>query len=918
MRYLRAFATSLSLCLYAAAAGATGCPPVDRYQYFFSYTGGGCNYQSNEPCTPGEAVTMTLWGYSPALQSCDVITWDFGDGTSAVGQPGEFTATHIYAAPGSYSVVAKVANSSGAPHAGPYTVTVGFGSISTESPYASVQEGAAAVVRVHRSTSVGSASVRYDTVDGTVGQTGTAAAVAGINYTPVSGTLTFSAGETDKTIAIPTLDDGVYKPTGFTFRLLSATDAVINPPFANEVIHIIDADRAVVKLESTEYSVPETAGSVNVRVLRSGDPSAVVTVSYEVETRSITGVLTFQPGENTKDIAVPIPHDDAFGVDPIVVDLRSTSVNATFADCCTRAVIRIQDDTPRPVVTFDSVSAFEGDYGSVREVNVGVTLSQKTAFRATVQLFFLGSARMYYDYDAETSVTFLPGTSHAFVKIRIFGNRAIEPARTVIINGITSSSSGDFNPERWQKGTGLVTILDDDAQVTPSRLTIESGRVAAMNVRFGSAPQTPLTLTLRSSDPAVATVADRVMITATSSSIDVLAKSAGHAVITTTLPPEYGGTGYTINVDVTGGAVATPDMRPTLAGVTPSSGSTGGGTVVSVAGTNIGSGCWPFFDGVAARSATVDGTTRIVAVTPPHANAGAVRLTLRCSNSNDVVLADAFTYSNAPDVTPVITAVDPLAAAAGELATITGSRFRLDDIITFNDTVVVTVGLTPTTRVVRVPDLAPGAAAITLTDALRRASAIGPSFLILEPRPPQITNVTPSTTRRANEITVEGSGFRPGQSFILGNQPATTVELAYGRAVLRIPQIDAGSYALEIADAGGKLVATGPQVTIAGAGLAVQRVWPPCATSDGGTLLTVAGAGFAPGATVTAAGVAVAGVSVVDQQTITLTLPPLAPGSPRIVITNANGDSAALSHALAIVSPYDPNGCVSKGRAARH
>ena len=66
-----------------------------------------------------------------------------------------------------------------------------------------------------------STTVAFATQDGT--------ALAGSDYTAVSGTLTFAPGETTKTITVPILNDAVYEgPETFTVNLSSPTNAVVS------------------------------------------------------------------------------------------------------------------------------------------------------------------------------------------------------------------------------------------------------------------------------------------------------------------------------------------------------------------------------------------------------------------------------------------------------------------------------------------------------------------------------------------------------------------------------------------------------------------------------------------------------------------------------------------------------------------
>jgi hypothetical protein len=81
---------------------------------------------------------------------------------------------------------------------------------------------------------------------------------------------------------------------------------------------------------------------------------------------------------------------------------------------------------------------------------------------------------------------------------------------------------------------------------------------------------------------------------------------------------------------------------PTVSGVSPNSGSTLGGTAVTIAGTNFASGATVSFGGKAATNVVVVNTTTITAVTPSHA-AGAVTVSVTANGSSGS-LTNGFTY----------------------------------------------------------------------------------------------------------------------------------------------------------------------------------------------------------------------------------------------------------------------------------
>jgi hypothetical protein len=86
---------------------------------------------------------------------------------------------------------------------------------------------------------------------------------------------------------------------------------------------------------------------------------------------------------------------------------------------------------------------------------------------------------------------------------------------------------------------------------------------------------------------------------------------------------------------------------PTLSAVTPSSGTTAGGTVVTLTGTGFRAGATVRFGTAAASSVTVASATSITAATPAAA-AGTVAVTVTNTDSQSATLPAAFTFVGAP------------------------------------------------------------------------------------------------------------------------------------------------------------------------------------------------------------------------------------------------------------------------------
>ena len=116
---------------------------------------------------------------------------------------------------------------------------------------------------------------------------------------------------------------------------------------------------------------------------------------------------------------------------------------------------------------------------------------------------------------------------------------------------------------------------------------------------------------------------------------------------------------------------------PTVTAVTPSTGTTAGGTVVTIAGTNLTTGATVTLGGLAARSVTVVGSTSIRATTGAHP-AGPVDVVVRNPDGQQATLTSGFTYAVFADPPPTVTSVSPGTGptSGGTTVTISGFGFR--------------------------------------------------------------------------------------------------------------------------------------------------------------------------------------------------------------------------------------------------
>ena len=347
--------------------------------------------------------------------------------------------------------------------------------------------------------------------------------------------------------------------------------------------------------------------------------------------------------------------------------------------------------------------------------------------------------------------------------------------------------------------------------------------------------------------------------------------------------------------------------------LSPASGTARGGTIVTISGTNLRGGlCTATFGGVAAHAFAWNGTTSMTVSTPSHA-AGSVPVTLTCG-SDSATAADSFNFTAADDAPASISFASPLRVAPGDLVTLHGARFRLDDAITFgttpaSDAAPLTVA---DTRVVVVPEMPLGPFPISLRDAAGRTTA-GPFVEIIAPPAPAIASMPAQLTVGA-EFAVTGTGFRRGLTFTLGPAVVQPLSIAPARAVFRVPSMLPGPYSFTISEQGVARASKPADVTTSG--LAVTAVAPPCAVREGGTLATISGSGFENGAMVKFGGTYSPDVAWHDGFTLFAKVPPAFSGSDAVLtVVNPSGATATLTGAFVYKSAAE-GGCVAPRRRA--
>ncbi|MCI0342027.1 MAG: IPT/TIG domain-containing protein [Planctomycetales bacterium] len=262
-----------------------------------------------------------------------------------------------------------------------------------------------------------------------------------------------------------------------------------------------------------------------------------------------------------------------------------------------------------------------------------------------------------------------------------------------------------------------------------------------------------------------------VFVSTTSLTAVTPAGAAGAANVVVTNPDSQSATllnGFTYT---SGGAPA-----PTLASISPSSGLTAGGQLVTLSGTGFQTGATVTFGGNAATSVTVLSAGFLTCLTPAGA-AGPVAVVVTNPDAQSGGFSGGYTYVAAPTVSSLSPGSGDV--AGGTPVTVSGASFATGATVTFGSAQATgVVVLSPSTITCATPAGSAGAVNVTVTNPTGLSGSLASGYTYTTGGTvPTVSSVSPGSGASAGGtlITVTGSSFQSGAGVTIGGAAATSV-----------------------------------------------------------------------------------------------------------------------------------------------
>jgi len=314
-------------------------------------------------------------------------------------------------------------------------------------------------------------SVAYATADGTASD--------GSDYTAVAGTLTFSPGQTSKTVPVTLANDALAEDDeAFTLNLSNATGGLaiddgqgigtIQNDDADPTVSVAPASVDEGDLDTATLSVPVTLSGPSGREVDVDFATSDGTATAVADYTAAAGTLVFAAGETSKQIDITVSGDFWDEGDETITVSLTAPFNADLGTDVATATITNDDAGPK--LSLPDASVVEGNSGTTA-LTFNVSMTPASSIDVTVHYATSDrTAAAESDYVAANgTLTMQAGQTTGSITVDVTGDTSHESDETLGL--LLSSPVG----AKIVSGLATGTITNDDRIPTALKLKTVKG-----------------------------------------------------------------------------------------------------------------------------------------------------------------------------------------------------------------------------------------------------------------------------------------------------------------------------------------------------------------------------------------------------------------------------------------------------------
>tara|TARA_R110002111_G_scaffold144910_2_gene211248 strand:+ start:60150 stop:84038 length:23889 start_codon:yes stop_codon:yes gene_type:complete len=292
------------------------------------------------------------------------------------------------------------------------------------------------------------------------------------DYQALSGTLTFNPGETTQTINISIINSDLTEmDETFLINLINpqSSEYQITLTDSQSEVTIVDDDQTTISIN--DITINENEGTATLTVSLDHVVETAISIEYATtdgsassssDYQSTSGTLTFESGNASQTIVIPIVDSDLVEIDETffvnLLNLQSNGANVILTE--TQGTVTIHDDDQASISVNDlSVDENAGT------ATLTVSLNHPVATTVTIDFEMRdGTALNDSDYtSAMGTLTFNPGETTQTINLIILDDDLVEPSESFSVN-LTNLQANSFNVELGNN-QAEITILDDNQAI---------------------------------------------------------------------------------------------------------------------------------------------------------------------------------------------------------------------------------------------------------------------------------------------------------------------------------------------------------------------------------------------------------------------------------------------------------------------